>query len=141
MGERNRETVKERERKREREREVSEKDEESMRIGKKRKSPCKTDVPKLYAYNECEHSVKVVLTTRNPDTWYNSVKNSIWLFHDNIRYNSIFCHLDMLHVKKRLHFKPTLLRQKTPTFGQDAKIPPRTFENCSSRSAAHFMLY
>ena len=28
-----------------------------MRIGKERKSPGKTDVPKLYAYNECEHSV------------------------------------------------------------------------------------
>ena len=46
VGERKRETVKERE-----------KDEESMRIGKERKSPWKTDVPKLYAYNECEHSV------------------------------------------------------------------------------------
>ena len=58
MGERKRETVKEREREREgggvRE---SEKDEESMRIGNERKSPLKTDVPKLYAYNECEHSV------------------------------------------------------------------------------------
>ena len=42
MGERKRETVKERERR---------KDEESMRIGKERKSPGKTDVPKLYAYN------------------------------------------------------------------------------------------
>ena len=49
MGERKRETVKERER---------EKEEESMRIGKERKSPGKTDVPKLYAYNEYEHSVK-----------------------------------------------------------------------------------
>ena len=29
-----------------------------MRIGKERKSPLKTDVPKLHAYNECEHSVK-----------------------------------------------------------------------------------
>ena len=28
-----------------------------MRIGKERKSLWKTDVPKLYAYNECEHSV------------------------------------------------------------------------------------
>ena len=45
---RERETVKGRER---------EKDEESIRIGKERKSPGKTDVPKLYAYNECEHSV------------------------------------------------------------------------------------
>ena len=36
---------------------VREKYEESMRIGKERKSPEKTDVPKLYAYNECEHSV------------------------------------------------------------------------------------
>ena len=53
VGERKRETVKERKRGvRERE-----KDEESMRIGKERKSPWKTDVPKLYAYNECEHSV------------------------------------------------------------------------------------
>ena len=34
-----------------------EKDEESMRIGKERESPGKTDVPKLYAYNECEHTV------------------------------------------------------------------------------------
>ena len=33
-----------------------EKDEE-RRIGKERKSPGKTDVPKLYAYNDCEHSV------------------------------------------------------------------------------------
>ena len=32
-----------------------EKDEESMRIGKERRSLGKTDVPKLYAYNECEH--------------------------------------------------------------------------------------
>ena len=48
MGERKRETVKERERDR---------DEESMRIEKERKSPGKTDVPKLYACNECEHSV------------------------------------------------------------------------------------
>ena len=44
------------EREREREKEI-EKDEESMRIGKERKSPRKTDVPKLYAFNECEHSV------------------------------------------------------------------------------------
>ena len=50
MGERKRETAKERERERE-------KDEESMRIGKERKSPEKTIVPKLYAYNKCEHSV------------------------------------------------------------------------------------
>ena len=28
-----------------------------MRIWKESKSPGKTDVPKLYAYNECEHSV------------------------------------------------------------------------------------
>ena len=57
MGERKRETVKEREREggvRERE-----KDEESMRIGKERKSPLKTDVPKLYAYNECENSMSL----------------------------------------------------------------------------------
>ena len=37
-----------------------EKDEESMRIGKERKSSGKTDVPKLYAYNECEHSVACI---------------------------------------------------------------------------------
>ena len=55
MDKRKRETVKERERERERERE---KDEESMRMGKERKSPGKTDVPKLYTYNECELSVK-----------------------------------------------------------------------------------
>ena len=28
-----------------------------MRIAKERKNPSKADVPKLYAYNECEHSV------------------------------------------------------------------------------------
>ena len=50
MGERKRDTVKEREIERER-------DEESVRIGKERKSPIKTDMPKLYAFNECEHSV------------------------------------------------------------------------------------
>ena len=50
-GERKRKTVKERESL------VREKDEESRRIGKERKSPWKTDVPKLYAYNEFEHSV------------------------------------------------------------------------------------
>ena len=37
-----------------------EKDEERMRIGKERKNPWKTDVPKLYAYNECEHSVQYI---------------------------------------------------------------------------------
>ena len=44
---------------RERERGVREraKDEESISIGKERKTPWKTDVPKLYAYNECEDSV------------------------------------------------------------------------------------
>ena len=55
VGERKRETVKERERGgglRERE-----KEEESMRIGKERKSPWKTNVPKLFAYNESEHFV------------------------------------------------------------------------------------
>ena len=36
-----------------------EKNEESMRMGKGRKSPGKTDVPKLYTYNECELSVKI----------------------------------------------------------------------------------
>ena len=46
VGERKRETVKERERER-----VRERDEESMRIRKERKSPGKTDVPKLYVYN------------------------------------------------------------------------------------------
>ena len=35
-----------------------EKDKESIRTGKERKSPGKTNVPKLYAYNECEHSVE-----------------------------------------------------------------------------------
>ena len=44
----------------ERERE-REKDEMSMRIGRERESPGKTDVPKLYAYNECEHSVYPLL--------------------------------------------------------------------------------
>ena len=50
MGERKRENGKERERKRERER-------ERRGEGKERKSPGKTDVPNLYVYNECEHSV------------------------------------------------------------------------------------
>ena len=57
MGERKRKTVKERGRERgvrERERE---KDEESKRIGRERKSPGETDVPKLYAYYQCEHFV------------------------------------------------------------------------------------
>ena len=49
--------VRERERERERERRDREKDEESMRIGEGRKSSGKTDVPKLHAYNECEHPV------------------------------------------------------------------------------------
>ena len=61
MRERGRLLERERERDREREREGSErereKDEESMRMGKERKSPGKTDVPKLYTYNECELSV------------------------------------------------------------------------------------
>ena len=52
-GERERESERERE-EREKERE---KDEESMRIGERRKSRGKTDVPKLHAYNECEHPV------------------------------------------------------------------------------------
>ena len=47
----------ERERERERSEREREKDEESIRIGKERKSPRKTDVPKLYTYNDCEHSV------------------------------------------------------------------------------------
>ena len=49
VGERKRETVKERERKRERKRERER--ERGVREQEK------TDVPKLYAYNECEHSV------------------------------------------------------------------------------------
>ena len=59
VRERGRLLKRERERERQRERGVREreKDEESMRIGKERKSPGKTYVPKLYAYNECEHSV------------------------------------------------------------------------------------
>ena len=36
-----------------------EKDEESMRMGKERKSLGKADVPKLYTYNECELSVEI----------------------------------------------------------------------------------
>ena len=59
MGERKRETVKERERERERGVREREKDEESMRTGKKRISPRKADVPKLYAFDECENSVIV----------------------------------------------------------------------------------
>ena len=35
-----------------------EKDEESIRMGKERKSPGKTVVPKLCTYNECELSVR-----------------------------------------------------------------------------------
>ena len=46
-----------------------EKDEESMRIGKERKSPGKTNMPKLYAYNECEHSVHTLLD-KNKDIYY-----------------------------------------------------------------------
>ena len=59
MRERGRLLKRERERKREKGGGVGEreKDEESMRLGKERKSPGKTDVPKLYAYIECEHSV------------------------------------------------------------------------------------
>ena len=60
MGERKRETRnKKRGRERDGERRGSERerDKESMRMGKERKRPGKTDVPKLYAYNECEHSV------------------------------------------------------------------------------------
>ena len=57
---RERETVKERERERKGGVREREKDEESMRIGKERKSPGKTDVSKLYAYNECEHYVPCV---------------------------------------------------------------------------------
>ena len=37
-----------------------------MRIGKERKSPGKTDVPKLYAYNECEHSVHHICAVVGP---------------------------------------------------------------------------
>ena len=61
----------ERERERERERD-REKDEESMRIGEGRKSSGKTDVPKLQAYNECEHPVK-----------YKKTEKHIKLFFDN----------------------------------------------------------
>jgi len=28
---------------------------------------------------------KIILTTRTPETWYTSVKNSIWHFHENLR--------------------------------------------------------
>ena len=73
VGERKRETVKERERKRERGVREREKDEESMRIGKERKSPWKTDVPKLYAYNECEHSVHY--STKQDITGHNIEKH------------------------------------------------------------------
>ena len=49
------------ERKREREREGGGNERERKRRGEyengERKSPGKTDVPKLYTYNECEHSV------------------------------------------------------------------------------------
>ena len=58
MGERKRETVKERER--ERERGGGERDRErwgEYENGKGEESPGKTDVPKLYTYNECELSV------------------------------------------------------------------------------------
>ena len=61
MGERvdeKRGRLSKRERERERERDRDrEKDEESMRIGEGTKSSGKTDVPKLQAYNECEHPV------------------------------------------------------------------------------------
>ena len=59
MSERGRLLKRKRERERERERGEREREKvkESMRIGKERKSPKKTDVPKLCAYNECEHSV------------------------------------------------------------------------------------
>ena len=50
MGERKRETVKERERERRGEYENREGKEKSL----------KTDVPKLYAYNEYEHSVQYI---------------------------------------------------------------------------------
>ena len=65
MIERRRETVKERER----EREKNKQGEYENREGKE-KSLKKTDVPKLYAYNECKHSVnsprKVTLLDRVP---------------------------------------------------------------------------
>ena len=51
----------ERQRERERDEWERQKDEESMRIGKKRESPWKTDAPKLYACNECEHSVYAII--------------------------------------------------------------------------------
>ena len=37
-----------------------------MRIGKERKSPRKTDVPKFYAYNECKHSVRGIKDRNYP---------------------------------------------------------------------------
>ena len=52
MGEKKRETVKERKRERERQGEYE------NREGKEKS--VKTDVPKLYAYNECELSVVLV---------------------------------------------------------------------------------
>ena len=70
MGERKRETVKERERERE-------KYEESMKIGKE--SARKTDVPKLYAYNECEHSV----TKKTPQRKSNWSKKEFVYFFPN----------------------------------------------------------
>ena len=82
---RKRETVKEREREREKERERErerEKDEESMRIGRERKSPGKTDVPKLYAYNECEHSMKHMHTNQQThnDIIISGMSGSIFIF-------------------------------------------------------------
>lgn len=35
--------------------------------------------------SEVYPNAKILVTTRNPDTWYKSVKESIWTFHDNIR--------------------------------------------------------
>ena len=60
---------------REREEGVREREEESMRERERwgsewvrereqRKSPWKTDVPKLYDYNECEHSVRSPACTK-----------------------------------------------------------------------------
>ena len=48
-----------------------------MRIEKERKSPRKTDVPKLYAYNECEHCVINLLS--QPGPWFGSGHTQTWL--------------------------------------------------------------
>ena len=60
-----------------------------MRIGKERKSPWKTDVPKLYAYNECEHSVKKAneyqgLWVRQTMLRINSIWSDVLIYFDII---------------------------------------------------------